>query len=91
MATKKTDVEKVNMRRPDDHTSIRIAEHDIHLLPISKIRVGLRHRKDVGDLTALAVSIERGLLQQTHLIPTVPYMRVISGTTEPEEQKWDLQ
>jgi N6-adenosine-specific RNA methylase IME4 len=50
--------------------------YDIRLLPISQIRIGLRHRKDVGDLSALAASIESGLLQP---IGVSPEMELIWG------------
>jgi N6-adenosine-specific RNA methylase IME4 len=50
--------------------------YDIRLLPISQIKIGLRHRKDVGDLAALAASIEKGLLQP---IGVTPRMELIWG------------
>src|SRR5271166_1655882 len=50
--------------------------HDIRLLPISQITIGKRHRKDLGDLAALAASIESGLLQP---IGVTPEMDLIWG------------
>ena len=43
--------------------------HDIRLLPISQIKIGDRHRKDLGDLDALAASIEKGFLQPIGVTP----------------------
>ena len=43
--------------------------HDIRLLPISQIKIGKRHRKALGDLAALAASIESGLLQPIGVTP----------------------
>jgi N6-adenosine-specific RNA methylase IME4 len=43
--------------------------YDIRLLPISQIKIGLRHRKDVGDLERLAKSLETGLLQPVGVSP----------------------
>jgi DNA modification methylase len=43
--------------------------HDILLLPISQIKIGDRHRNDLGDLTALAASMEKGLLQPIGVTP----------------------
>ncbi len=43
--------------------------HDIRLLPISQIKIGDRHRKDMGDLRDLAASIESGLLQPIGVTP----------------------
>jgi N6-adenosine-specific RNA methylase IME4 len=51
-------------------------KNDICLLPISEIKIGHRHRKDVGDLAALAASIESGLLQP---IGVSPEMELIWG------------
>ena len=46
-------------------------------LPISKIKVGKRHRKNLGDLTSLAASIkELGLL---HPIVVRPDGKLIAG------------
>jgi hypothetical protein len=42
---------------------------DIRMLPISEIKIGHRHRKDLGDLEGLAKSIERGLLQPIGVSP----------------------
>src|SRR5208337_4107376 len=50
--------------------------HDIRLLPISQIKIGDRHRKDMGDLRDLAASIEKGLLQP---IGVTPEMDLIWG------------
>ncbi len=50
--------------------------HDIRLLPISQIKIGKRHRKALGDLAALAASIESGLLQP---IGVTPEMDLIWG------------
>jgi N6-adenosine-specific RNA methylase IME4 len=50
--------------------------YDIRLLPISQIKIGLRHRKDFGDLEGLARSIEHGLLQP---IGVSPEMELIWG------------
>jgi ParB family transcriptional regulator, chromosome partitioning protein len=36
---------------------------DIQLVPISEIKIGHRHHKDLGDLAILAASIEIGLFQ----------------------------
>jgi hypothetical protein len=38
-------------------------KHDIQLVPISEIKIGHRHRKDLGDLAILDASIEIGLFQ----------------------------
>ncbi len=46
------------------------------MLPISKIKIGNRHRKDLGDLEPLATSIENGLLQP---IGVTPEMHLIWG------------
>jgi len=50
--------------------------HDIRLLPISQIKIGDRHRKDLGDLRDLAASIEKELLQP---IGVTPEMDLIWG------------
>ena len=50
--------------------------HDTLLLPISEIKAGDRHRKDLGDLDAFAASIENGLLQP---IGVTPEMDLIWG------------
>ena len=50
--------------------------NDTHSLPISQITIGKRHRKDLGDLAALAASIESGLLQP---IGVTPEMDLIWG------------
>jgi hypothetical protein len=36
---------------------------DVRLLPVSAIVIGKRHRQELGDLKALAASLEAGLLQ----------------------------
>ena len=42
----------------------------IHTLPLSSINVGTRHRKDMGDVKALADSIAAvGLLQPIGVTP----------------------
>ena len=42
-----------------------------HPVPISAIKVGFRHRKDMGDIGALAASIEDvGLLQPIGITPS---------------------
>ena len=51
-------------------------KHDTRLLPISQIKIGDRHRKDLGDLCDLAASIEKGLLQP---IGVSPEMELIWG------------
>ena len=51
-------------------------KHDTCLLPISQIKIGDRHRKDLGDLCDLAASIEKGLLQP---IGVSPEMELIWG------------
>jgi hypothetical protein len=43
--------------------------HDICMLPISRIEIGERHRKDLGDLNTLAASIVEGLLQPIGVSP----------------------
>jgi hypothetical protein len=53
-----------------------VMTHDIRLLAISEIKIGRRHRKDLGDLVALATSIDRGLLQP---IGGSPEMELIWG------------
>ena len=45
--------------------------HDIRLLPVSQIKIGNRHRKDMGDLRDLAASIESGLLQPIGVTPEI--------------------
>ena len=50
--------------------------HDIRLLPISQIKIGNRHRKDLGDLHDLSASIKKGLLQP---IGVTPEMDLIWG------------
>lgn len=44
-------------------------KHEIRMLPISQIKIGNRHRKDLGDLHDLAASIEKGLLQPIGVSP----------------------
>jgi hypothetical protein len=39
------------------------------MLPIAEIKIGDRHRKDMGDLEALATSIENGLFQPIGVTP----------------------
>ena len=51
-------------------------KHDTRMLPISQIKIGDRHRKDLGDLCDLAASIEKGLLQP---IGVSPEMELIWG------------
>ena len=51
-------------------------KNDIRMLPISQIKIGKRHRKALGDLAALAASIESGLLQP---IGVTPEMDLIWG------------
>jgi hypothetical protein len=51
-------------------------KHEIRMLPISQIKIGNRHRKDLGDLHDLAASIEKGLLQP---IGVSPEMELIWG------------
>ena len=51
-------------------------KQDTHLLTISQIKIGNRHRKDLGDLNDLAASIESGLLQP---IGVTPEMDLIWG------------
>jgi ParB-like chromosome segregation protein Spo0J len=52
-------------------------------MPISKIKIGERHRKDLGDLDALASSIERGLLQPIGVSPELEliwgYRRLVAA------------
>ncbi len=50
--------------------------HDICMLLISQIKIGSRHRKDIGDLDTLAASIEIVLLQP---IGVTPEMDLIWG------------
>jgi DNA modification methylase len=56
---------------------------DLRLLPISEIRIGERHRKDLGDLDALATSIERDLLQPIGVSPELEliwgYRRLVAA------------
>jgi AraC-like DNA-binding protein len=47
----------------------RIMMHEIRMLPISQIVIGDRHRKDLGDLNALAASLENGMLQPIGVTP----------------------
>jgi len=49
---------------------------NVQLLPIKGIKIGNRHRKDLGDLDALATSIETELLQP---IGVTPEMDLIWG------------
>jgi hypothetical protein len=49
---------------------------DIRLVTISAIKIGNRHRKDLGDLSALAVSIAEKFLQ---LIGVTPDLELIWG------------
>src|SRR4029077_10967395 len=49
---------------------------EVRDLPINQVDIGHRHRKDLGDLAALAASTERGLLQP---IGVTPVMELIWG------------
>ena len=53
-----------------------MSDNELHILSISAIRLGDRHRKDLGDLHDLAASIEKGLLQP---IGVTPEMDLIWG------------
>jgi hypothetical protein len=44
-------------------------QQNVRPLPISQIKIGTRHRKDLGDLEALAASLESGLLQPIGVTP----------------------
>ena len=56
--------------------SFNVSDNELHILSISAIRIGGRHRKDLGDLHDLAASIEKGLLQP---IGVTPCMKLIWG------------
>jgi N6-adenosine-specific RNA methylase IME4 len=56
--------------------SFNMSDNELHILSISAIRIGGRHRKDLGDLHDLAASIEKGLLQP---IGVTPCMKLIWG------------
>ena len=58
--------------------SFNMSDNELHILSISAIRIGGRHRKDLGDLHDLAASIEKGLLQ---LIGVTPCIELIQSPT----------
>src|SRR4051812_25589613 len=54
-----------------------MTDFEVRIIPIDQIRIGPRHRKDLGDLEGLAGSVDRGTLLQP--IGVTPRLDLIWG------------